>query len=151
MGCVDHASSAHITIDISAAVEETVDGAGGGLAGRGVIEFDVAGGVGGEGREEGVDIGTVDAIFSEGSVCTDVFEVILGSCVSDEVEEGKHGKERDGKREGIEGSHFDKSDSSSLQLCKIYIILPLGMGCLVGFFLKVAYSLSTMNLLMTFV
>jgi hypothetical protein len=109
LGCVDHASSAHITIDISAAVEETVDGAGGGLAGGGVIEFDVAGGVGGEGREEGVDIGTVDAIFGEGSVCTDVFEVILGSCVSDEVEEGKHGKERDGKREGIEGRHFDES------------------------------------------
>jgi hypothetical protein len=120
LGCVDHASSAHITIDISAAVEETVDGVGGGLAGGGVVEFDVAGGVGGEGREEGVDIGTVDAIFSEGSVCTDVFEVILGSSVSDEVEKGKHGKERDGKREGIEGSHFDKSDSSSLQLCKIF-------------------------------
>jgi hypothetical protein len=107
-------------ISPSTAVEETVDGVGGGLAGGGVVEFDVAGGVGGEGREEGVDIGTVDAIFSEGSVCTDVFEVILGSSVSDEVEKGKHGKERDGKREGIEGSHFDKSDSSSLQLCKIF-------------------------------
>jgi hypothetical protein len=79
------------------------------LAGGGVVEFDVAGGVGGEGREERVDIGTVDSILGEGSVFTDVFEVILGSCVCDEVEEGKHRKERDGKREGIDGSHFDES------------------------------------------
>jgi hypothetical protein len=38
-----------------------------------------------------------------------VFEVILGSCVGDEVEEGKHRKERDRKREEIEGNHFDES------------------------------------------
>jgi hypothetical protein len=50
------------------AVEETVDGVGSGLASGGVVEFDVSGGVGGEGRKEGFDIGTVDAILGEGSV-----------------------------------------------------------------------------------
>ena len=44
-------------------------------------------GVGGEGREEGVDIGSVDAILGEGSVCTYVLEVILGTCLTDQVEE----------------------------------------------------------------
>ena len=68
MGCVAHATSTHVSSDISTAVEETVYGAGGGLTGGGVVEFDAAGGVGGEGREEGVDIGTVDAILGVGSV-----------------------------------------------------------------------------------
>jgi hypothetical protein len=73
LGCVDHAFSANFRTDISTAEEETVDGVGGGgLASGGVVEFDVAGGVGGKGREEGVDIGTVDAILGEGSVCTEV-------------------------------------------------------------------------------
>jgi hypothetical protein len=86
----------------------TVDGARGGLAGGGVVEFDVSGGVGREGREEGVDIGTVDAILGEGSVCTEVVEVILGSCVSDQVEEGKHGNAK-GLKEGILMNQFTMS------------------------------------------
>jgi hypothetical protein len=57
------------------------------LAGCGVVEFDVSGGVGGDGREEGVDIGTVDAILGDGTIRTDVVEVILGSYSSGEVEE----------------------------------------------------------------
>jgi hypothetical protein len=73
LGCVGHAFSANFSTDISTAEEETVDGVGGGgLANGGVVEFGVAGGVGGKGREEGVDIGTVDAILGEGSVCTEV-------------------------------------------------------------------------------
>jgi hypothetical protein len=57
------------------------------LAGGGVVEFDAAGGVGGEGREEGVDIGTVDAILGDGIIRTDVVEVILGIYTSGQVEE----------------------------------------------------------------
>jgi hypothetical protein len=87
LGCVEHASSAHVSVDISTAVEETVYGAGGGLAGAGVVEFDAAGGVGGEGREEGVDIGTVDAILGDGTIFTGVVEVSLGGYTSGEVEE----------------------------------------------------------------
>jgi len=69
---------------------------GGSLAGGGVVEFDVAGGAGGKGREESVDVGTVDAILGEGSVWTEVVEVILGSYMNTE-----HGKEQEGKRKGI--------------------------------------------------
>jgi hypothetical protein len=108
LGCVEHASSAHVSSDISTAVEETVYEAGGGFAGGGVVECDVSVGVGGEGGEEGVDVGTVDAILGDGCVCTDVLEVPLGSYVmSGQVEEDKHGKEQNGKREEIEGRHFD--------------------------------------------
>jgi hypothetical protein len=108
LGCVEHASSAHGSIDISTAVEETVYGAGGGFADGGVVERDVSGGVGGESGEEGVDIGTVEAILGDGSVCTDVLEEILGSYVmSGQVEEGNHERNKhDGKKEGIERSHF---------------------------------------------
>jgi hypothetical protein len=65
LDCVDHASSAHFSSVISTAEEETVDGVGGGLADGGVVELDVAGGVGGEGREEGVETGGIYAIFIE--------------------------------------------------------------------------------------
>jgi hypothetical protein len=40
--------------------------------------------------------------------------------MSAQAEEAKHGKEHDGKREGIEQTHIDKPISSSLQLCKIF-------------------------------
>jgi len=119
LGCVGHAFSANFRTDISTAEEETVDGVGGGgLAGCGVVEFGVAGGVGGKGREEGVDIGTVEAILGEGSVCTEVVEVILGSYMSrGQVEEDKHGKEHEGKRKGIEGMHFDEPILQDFRYC----------------------------------
>ena len=79
------------------------------MAGCGIVEFDVSGGFGRKGREEGDDIGSVDAILGDGTILTDVVEVSLGSRLSDQVEEeeGKHGKERKGDGENIQGSHFD--------------------------------------------
>jgi hypothetical protein len=65
---------------------------GGSFAGGGVVEFDVAVGVGGKGREESVDVGTVDAIFGEESVCTELVEVILGSYMN--MERNKKGREK---------------------------------------------------------
>jgi hypothetical protein len=65
---------------------------GGSLARGGVVEFDVAGGVGGKGKEESVAVGTVDAILGEGSVCTEVVEVILGSYMN--MERNKKGREK---------------------------------------------------------
>jgi len=62
------------------------------LARGGVVEFDVAGGVGGKGKEESVAVGTVDAILGEGSVCTEVVEVILGSYMN--MERNKKGREK---------------------------------------------------------
>jgi len=72
LDCVEHASSAHFSSDISTTEEETVDGVGGGLTDGGVVEFNVAGCVGGEGREEGVETGGIYAILGEGMVCTGV-------------------------------------------------------------------------------
>jgi hypothetical protein len=113
---------AHFNSDISTAEEETVDGVGGGFVGGGVVEFEFSVGVGGQGREDGVDIGTVvhAYILGQASVFTDVVDVKLGRYVSCQVEEGKHGKEHDGKREeGIKGRHFDE------QICKAIFSIVL--------------------------
>jgi hypothetical protein len=128
LGCVGHASSAHVSSDISTAEEETVDGVGGGLASGGVVEFDVSGGVGGEGREEGLDIESVDAILGDGTILTDVVEVSLCSRLSDQVEEeeSKHGKEQEGHGENIQGSHFD--DKSLCERILVFIDTVIGAG-----------------------
>ena len=79
----------------------------------------------------------VDAIIgAESGVFTYGVEMNRVSSMSGKAEEGKNGKEQDGKREGIEeGSHFDESNSSSTQLCKgfiwcFYCIYVLGFKCL---------------------
>ena len=81
----------------------------------------------------------VDAIIgAESGVFTYGGEMNRVSSMSGKAEEGKNGKEQDGKREGIEeGSHCDESNSSCTQLCKefmwcFYCIYVLGLRCLWG-------------------
>ena len=57
-------------------------------------------------------IGAVSGVFTYG------VEKNRVSSMSGKAEEAKHGKEDDRKRERIEGSHFDESNSSSPLLCK---------------------------------
>lgn len=64
MRCESHALSAERVGDISSAHEEAVDGVGG-FAGGGVEEPDIAGGVGGEGREKSVEVEVEGAVLSE--------------------------------------------------------------------------------------
>jgi hypothetical protein len=56
-------------------------------------------------------------ILGEGMVCTDVDNFKWVICMSAQAEEAKQEKEHDGKREGIEGRHFDEP------ICKIFSIV----------------------------
>lgn len=51
--------------DVTTAEEEAVDCVVGASACRDVVEFDVAGGVGGEGREEVIEVGLVGTVGGE--------------------------------------------------------------------------------------
>ena len=99
--------------NITATVGEAIDRVGGVCALVGGVEVEV--GVGGERRKERFEIGLVDAIIgAESGVFTYGVEMNRVSSMSGKAEEGKNGKEQNGKREGIEEeSHFDYSISSS--------------------------------------
>ena len=73
--------------------EEAVDRIRGVFATGGIVEFKAVCGVGGEWREEGVEIGLVGAIGAESGVCTYLIEVNWGSCMSGQAKEAKHGNE----------------------------------------------------------
>lgn len=72
MGCETHALPAQGEWHVTAAHEEAVDGGAGVFSGCRVEEPDATadGGVGGKGRDEGVEVGMEGAVWSESVVAT---------------------------------------------------------------------------------